>query len=338
MNSINIKEGDKKILFISPVFFGYYKEIISELKKMGFNVTFFADAPSNSNFSKAIGRISKKFLTINSWYYYKKNIYPIILNRDFDYVFIIGGMTFALKPSMIDEIRTYNPNAKFILYQWDSERNLPYSKQIHKYFDKIYSFDMIDCQTNDIYKFLPLFYTEMFENLGKQENCEFKYDCSYIGTAHPKKFHDINAMAEALKKIFPNQFIYHYMPSKLKFVYHKILAPEFSKARYSDFMTNKLSFDQVLDIIKKSKCILDAPQEGQSGLTIRTIECLGAKRKLITTNNTVKNFDFYNPDNILVIDDHVDFNLPFFSTSYKPIDNLVYKKYSLKNWLYTVLS
>lgn len=338
MDSIEISKDCKKILFISPLFFGYYKEIISELEKMGFDVTFFSDAPSNSNFSKAIGRVNKKFLTMSSWFYYKKKVFPIISNNKYDYVFIIGGMTFAFNSSMIKEIRTFNPNAKFVLYQWDSESNLPYLNNIHKYFDKIYSFDLSDCESNSSYIFLPLFYTELYEKIGKDKSYDFEYDCSYIGTAHPKKFHDINIMSETLRKVFPKQFIYHYMPSLLKYIYHKLLSPEYRNAKYSDFRTQKLSFEQVVDVIKRSKCILDAPQKGQSGLTIRTIECLGAKRKLVTTNHHIKSYDFYDPNNILVLDDNVDFDLPFFSTNYKPIDDLIYQKYSLRNWLYTIIS
>ena len=53
-----------------------------------------------------------------------------------------------------------------------------------------------------------------------------------------------------------------------------------------------------MEIFSDSRCILDAPQAGQVGLTIRTIECLGAKRKLVTTNSDIKNYDFYNENNI----------------------------------------
>ena len=86
-----------------------------------------------------------------------------------------------------------------------------------------------------------------------------------------------------------------------------------------------------------SRCILDAPQAGQSGLTIRSIECLGAKRKIITTNSDIRFYDFYNENNILIFDGNIDTNSPFFTEDYNDIPESVYQKYSLRNWLKTML-
>ena len=136
-----------------------------------------------------------------------------------------------------------------------------------------------------------------------------------------------------MKNIMKKQFIYHYMPSKLKFIYHKLFAPEFKGATMDDFQTEKLSSNEVVQIFKDSACILDAPQAGQTGLTIRTIECLGAKRKLVTTNKDIKKYDFYNESNILVFDGSIDENNPFFTTPFVDVADNIYKKYSLREWL-----
>ena len=96
--------------------------------------------------------------------------------------------------------------------------------------------------------------------------------------------------------------------------------------------------NQIIEHIEKTKCILDAPQKGQNGLTIRTIECLGAKRKLITTNQDIVNYDFYCPENIYVYNGEFDYNSIFFKTNYKDIDNEIYKKYLLDNWLDIILN
>lgn len=53
---------EKKVLLIAPVFFGYYKEIIRELELLGYEVDYICDAPSNSNISKALGRIDKRLI------------------------------------------------------------------------------------------------------------------------------------------------------------------------------------------------------------------------------------------------------------------------------------
>lgn len=322
----------KRLLLIAPVFFNYYKEMIKELKLMGFEVDYICDAPSNSNISKAIGRINKKFIKLSTKKYFDRNVIPEIRKKKYDIILIIGGMTFAFTPNMVETIRKMNRQATFIMYQWDSERNLPYSVDIHPYIDRLYSFDLTDCK-QEKYTFLPLFYTRIYEKLGKIKVDDYKYDCSYIGTAHPQKFKYINQMSSILQEVLPRQYIYHYMPSKLKFYYHKLLAPEFKHAKMNEFKTKKLSSDKVMEIFKESMCVLDAPQAGQTGLTIRTIECLGAKRKLITTNQDIKKYDFYNEANILVFDGSIDKNSDFFTTPYREIREDIYKKYSLREWL-----
>lgn len=328
---------EQKVLLIAPLFFNYYKEMIEELKQMGFIVDYICDAPSNSNISKAIGRINKNLIKGQTKKYFNDKVLPSINNKKYDYVLVVGGMTFSFTPEMMGKIKEMNEDAIFCLYQWDSEKNLPYSTVIHKYFDRVFSFDLNDCAINSMYKFLPLFYTDLYKNIGLKENVEFKYDCSYVGTAHPQKYKDINEISIAVKKIMPKQLIYHYMPSKLKYIYHKILSPEFKNAKLINFEYNKLSSDDLNQIFLESKCVLDAPQAGQTGLTIRTIECLGAKRKLITTNKDIKKYDFYNENNIYVFDGKLDDNSKFFLEDYIELSNDVYEKYSLRSWLKTML-
>lgn len=327
----------KKMLLIAPVFFNYYKEIIKESELLGYEVDYICDAPSNSNISKAIGRINKNFIKGATSKYFTNTVLPSISNKTYDYVLVVGGMTFAFSPDMVGKIKEMNHNALFVLYQWDSEKNLPYSTGIHKYFDRVFSFDLNDCSNNKMYTFLPLFYTRIYEKIGNELMNDYKYDCSYVGTAHPQKYKDINTMSAALKNIMPKQFIYHYMPSKLKYIYHKLLAPEFKNAKFSEFQSEKVPAEKVMQIFRDSKCVLDAPQARQTGLTIRTIECLGARRKLVTTNANINRYDFYNETNILVFDGDINMDSPFFKEGYQELDENIYKKYSLREWINVML-
>ncbi len=331
------KIAGKAVLLIAPLFFNYYREMMKELELLGANVDYICDAPSNSNISKALGRINKSFIRGATVKYFKNDVLPKILTKKYDYILVVGGMTFAFTPDMMSEIKELQQKTVFILYQWDSEKNLPYAKDIHKFFDRRYSFDRYDCKRDVEYRFLPLFYTRTYEIVPSLKEDEIKYDCSYIGTAHPKKYKGINEMAEAMREYMPRQFIYHYMPSKLKYIYHKITATEFRYAKISDFQTEKLLADKTMEIFTESKCILDAPQKGQTGLTIRTIECLGARRKMITINEDIKYYDFYRPENILIYSGKIDPEDKFFKTPYVDISEDIYRKYSLKSWLEALL-
>ena len=116
-------------------------------------------------------------------------------------------------------------------------------------------------------------------------------------------------------------------------------APEYKKAKLSEFENEKIAPQQMMEVFEKSRCVLDSPQGGQTGLTIRTLECLGAKKKMVTSNADIKYYDFYDETNILIFEagKPVDTNSPFFAAPYKELPPNLYGKYSLRNWLATML-
>lgn len=63
----------------------------------------------------------------------------------------------------------------------------------------------------------------------------------------------------------------------------------------------------------------------------------GCKRKLVTTNSDIKNYDFYNENNILIYSESIDLDSPFFKNEYEELPDEIYEKYSLKNWLITMI-
>ena len=73
---------------------------------------------------------------------------------------------------------------------------------------------------------------------------------------------------------------------------------------YSDCINynSKLSYDEVIKRIRRSRCLVDVIQGGSTGLTIKTVEAVMYGRKLLTTNQNVVNEAFYNSQNILVYD------------------------------------
>ena len=69
---------------------------MEEARSLGFEVDYLCDAPSDSNVSKAFGRINKKFIQLSTNRYFSNEIKPLIGKNQYDYVLLIGGMTFAL--------------------------------------------------------------------------------------------------------------------------------------------------------------------------------------------------------------------------------------------------
>ena len=71
----------KQLLLIAPVFFGYYKEMIKEAELLKYDVDYICDAPSNSNISKALGRINKRFIKGSNKKYFKNTVLPTVSKK-----------------------------------------------------------------------------------------------------------------------------------------------------------------------------------------------------------------------------------------------------------------
>ena len=78
-----------------------------------------------------------------------------------------------------------------------------------------------------------------------------------------------------------------------------------------------------------------AKEQLQNGIR----EMLGAKKKLITTNHNIKYYDFYDQQNILIIDRKKPvIDKDFIYSPYNDIDLHIYNKYSLQSWVNTIFS
>lgn len=325
-----------KVLLITPNFFDYPKQICNEIRSMGHEVDWFDDRPSTNSLIKAVVRLKKEF--IGYWIQkYFDSILLYVKEKKYEKVILISGQSLSFSVEMIAKLKQNQNQAEFILYQWDSVENFPYIQNMYKFFDRCYSFDTKDVENNPNLKFLPLFYTRKYEAIGAKKIKKFKYDCMFVGTAHPKKYRYIKEMSKQLSNVYKRQFIYFYFPSRLVYFYRKFFNPEFRKSKYSEFHFESIKTEKINELLTQSKCVLDSAQQGQTGLTIRVLETLGAKRKIITTNSEVKNYDFYCEENIYIYTGTFDFSSPFFTKEYKEIDKKIYLKYSLRKWIMELL-
>lgn len=70
------------------------------------------------------------------------------------------------------------------------------------------------------------------------------------------------------------------------------------------------------------------------GLTLRPMEALFFGRKLITTNKDIKNYDFYCPENIFILDEQPDEDIrAFLNAPMKKIPFDIVSGYTAERWL-----
>ena len=321
----------KNVLFISTTFNSYYKSIICEFEKKGYAVDWFSDRPSNSIFTRALIRVNKNILK-NKIKKYEQEILQRCISKTYDIVFVILGQSFS--EDFWEKLRLIQSNAKFIYYTWDSVANFPCIEKNIKYFDYAYCFDKRDSKKFSC-SFLPLFYIDDFKNI----DCDIKYDFSYIGTIKPQRYQKINDLIKKLESNGYNGFKYFYLHSKVVLFYYKLkYRSEFKRLKSKQVKFKYLPKSECAQVESQSKFILDMPQKNQEGLTIRTFEALALKRKLITTNHDIINYDFYDRSNIYVVkDNYIDFNDVFFTSDYKELSSEIYEKYSISSWLDKIL-
>ncbi|MCT7635638.1 hypothetical protein N5U36_09245 [Aliarcobacter butzleri] len=324
----------KTILFLAPKFFGYEFEIKKELENFGAKVIFFDERPKNDFFTKAFIRLNLKSFISKKIDDYYKNIIQEIKDESIDYLFLVDVETVPLK--FIEKTILMNPKLKVLTYFWDSVKNRKKSLEYLAYSNKFFSFDLKDAEADIRIEFLPLFYIDDYKNIANIEN-ELVYDISFIGTVHSDRYKIIKKIEEQAKGLDLKTYFYFYSPSKILFFFQKLFKKDFKYIKWKDVSFKSLNKSDVINIIEKSKCIIDIQHPKQTGLTMRTIEMFGCKKKLLTTNIEIMKYDFYNTDNILLLDrNNPKINVDFFGKEYKNLTYDIYKKYSINQWLKTI--
>ena len=122
------------------------------------------------------------------------------------------------------------------------------------------------------------------------------------------------------------------------YFFYKLTAKGFSKAKKKDFSFRKKTIDEISEIEKQSKVILDVQHPKQTGLTMRTIEMVGMKKKIITTNEEIQRYDFYDKNNIQVINrNNPIIDISFFNSEYHDLPEHILKKYDIDQWVLDVI-
>lgn len=320
----------KKILFFSVQTFNLEKEIRNTMEEQGAVVTYYDERPANNNFTKGIIRLKRDLYQKKIDAYYQK-ILSEIKNEKFDYLYVNRGE--VITSEFLEKFIELQPQCKRIFYTWDSFANHSHPTSILKYFHKRLTFDYNDAVKYNI-GFRPLYFLKKYRQVRSNHSTKQMYDLLFLGTAHSDRYIISNKIAEWCTLNGLTAFCYYYMHGKAVYFYQKMFDKSFKEFDYKKLSFKSLSTDEIVDLYKKSSVVLDINHPGQKGLTMRTFESIGAGKKLITTNEEIKKYPFYNPQNIYVIDrDNIQLDVEFFKTPYVDISEELYERCSIKGWL-----
>jgi len=309
---------------ICPRLFDYRERISTSLVNAGYDVTTIDPRASSGSlyrialrlWPRAVSRLS------HQWVQSQLAALPPV---GFEHVLVVKGE--GLSSRAVRLLRESMASARMTLYLWDGLANTPASADIARHFDRVATFDPIDAQEQG-WQYHPLFGRDY---VSKTLPCPPVYDCAFIGTMHSDR-HRVLMRLRAAKPSW-RFYVYCYFQSPLVLAARFMLDPPLWRAEKGTLGTTPLSAPEVSAIYEKAACVLDIEHPGQRGLTVRTIECLLAGRKLITTNRHILRSDLYHPSRVCVIERHRP-EVPdsFLKQPFAPIDERTASAYSVEAW------
>ena len=321
-----------RILLMAPTFFGYRDRVCDELIRQGHDVDCVDDRPSETVMFKSLAKIS--YSVVNGQIAkYAEALQRKVAEADYDLLLFMGGMSFCFTYGQFLLVRETS-KARFVAYLWDSFSNCERFGECRDLFDEIYSFEPADCEAYG-FKLRPLFFSGAYSNLPLLPEKGFDYDACFIGSVHqPSKFKAVSSICADLESMGLRVFRYFFMPSKTSAVFR--IATN-SAYRGIEFEFEALSAEQVSAAYSRSKAIIDSPQAGQRGLTMRSLETVGARRKLITANPDAVFYDFARNGDAAVWDGSRSIPTGFFDAPYRELPDEVYESYSIESFVRALL-
>ena len=315
-----------RLTLISHDNWGYNNNIAVALEKKGHIVNHIDFSTFKYKYPNFGYKVYNFFLKA----FFKKNLKNIHfgkeINRRLQQLNQIQDVILTIKGDWIDpkqvlEFKKYTK--KSIAFFNDNIYRCPKILKVIPNFDEVYSFEKEDCE-----KYNLKFISNWIYSAEDQEvpSNSFDYDVFNI-SSKDNRFKTISKVADELKK--------QNITSKI------IIFDKKNKNSNPniEFISKYIQIAEVNDYIKKSKLLLDIQRKEQNGLTFRVFESMGLHKKLITTNPNIVNYDFYNPNNILVIEEEdIHFDADFFKIPYEPIPENIYNKYTLNNWINKVFN
>lgn len=320
-----------KMLLVGMGFHLYEDEIKKEFVRQGCFVDFCLDA---THAILRTGRCLGKRIHETLLKAYQNQLLQQIVNKDYDFVLVIVGR--YLSREFLEQLKKLKPDMRLILYLWDDVNRVRNFKEVRSCYDVIYSFNDVDVQTYHL-KFLPLFYLNRYVMHGHTQR-PATYELFSAMTDYSDRYDVVKSILKSNPNLSMKIF---FATGNLKYIRRNIHFWDVRslKAKGICFSRTDIRSDKLLRGIKNAKALLDIPFLGQEGLTIRTMESIAANKKLITTNENVKKYDLYHPDNVLVIHrSHPVIDQEWLQRPFKKLDRSVYDKYSVSQWTQCILS
>ena len=312
----------KKVLIVAPEYMGYIVKVADELRKNKNVAVTDIHIPTYKyeSLTSKIKNFFYKTVSKDIKFIYRENyINTIIKNDSFDIILIIRPDMFSIKTLTGLKSKT----VLFKTYFFDGVHRFPKKKKCIPLFNEIYSFEPNDCKAFG-FKFITNFIYELESSATHDE--VIRYSVFNITSFDRRRFPILLKIAKILKD---QKNVFKIIVKTNK---------EIPSNDLIEIIKTPITLEEVKLYIKQSACMLDLGViEKHKGLTFRVFEAMGYHKKIITNNSEIASYDFYNSQNILIIDEQ-NMSIPkdFLNSAYVPIPDEILAKYTLATWVKTV--
>ena len=316
----------KKVLLFTSVLFNYHIQIKNTIEELGAEVHLYDERNDPSSIQKILIRKARFLMDGRTKAYYSSVAEK---EKAFEPDYILFVSPEAVNRESLEILRKTFPRSTFLLYMWDSVKNKRIEGILDR-FDHMYTFDSEDAENYGMV-FRPLFFSPDFSRDGAET--DYEYDVSFIGTVHSDRARILLAVKNFCDSQGLRYYFYLFIPGKLLYVLRMLTDSSLRKWDKKYIHTDSIGKDEVARISAKTRCIIDINHPAQTGLTMRTIEMLGLGRKIATTNTNIRSYDFYRPENQIIIDRRdMSLSKEMILKEYSRIPDEIYEKYSIKHW------
>lgn len=316
-----------------------HRMMAANLEYCGFHVINLAEIDRNFRYANLTSRLKtqwRKHIFKDNW---AKRYAKVATMKDYldeqitsiggmvDYTLCIGAHLFH--PELLAYIRS-KTRYSMAHHQWDGMHRYPEIWACVPYFDRFFVFDNNDLKLGNFLPNTNFYFDYIFtENKASSNILFFKgsHQASRV-----KMIRDFANYATQLGWLVDFQIVCphkrnkkqareDYVNSNVKLMYQR--------STYMEYLTNIPTVGVLVDFLDTI----------HSGLSLRTFEALGYRKKLITTNCHVVQYDFYHPNNIYILT-HDNFSgvQAFLEVPYHQLPLEIYQKYGFSNWIRYVLN
>ncbi|MCQ0983654.1 hypothetical protein EEJ34_09380 [Vibrio cholerae] len=178
--------------------------------------------------------------------------------------------------------------------------------------DKIYTFDKYDAEEFGV-RFIEQFLPVVFNNFSSDST---KHNRAYFLGLDKGRC----SLLQSLKKLLNTHgIVCDFIIVKSGFIY--------KLKRFLGYKVG-LTYEENISRLMRSDFVIEVCAHNATGLTLRALEAVHYKKKLVTNNHDIKSYEFYNPNNIIIIDDDLIVDPEFFNSNFDERSTLSDKFYS----------